>query len=108
MKNMHEIKISVLKDFSESPGGRIPEEGPYSGQEFREKILLPALNSSAKKIFIDLDGTDGYGSSFLEEAFGGLVRAGYSPEDLIGRIEFKSEDDDSVSDEIILYIKQAK
>lgn len=106
MKNQ-EIKISVAKDFSDSPGGRIPKEGPNSGQEFRTDFLIPALTQSDAEIFIDLDGTDGYGSSFLEESFGGLIRLGFDGNLILSRLNFKSEDDESVIEEIKQYIKEA-
>jgi hypothetical protein len=65
--------LSIAKDFSAFPAGRERKDGPYSGERFREEILMPRLESS-ESLEIDLDGTMGYGSSFLEEAFGGLVR----------------------------------
>ncbi|MCP5246651.1 MAG: STAS-like domain-containing protein [Burkholderiales bacterium] len=71
MKNTKEI--SVAKDFSETPAGRYYTDGPYSGQRFREEILFPAL-TNYDYVIVDLDGTLGYGSSFLEETFGGLIR----------------------------------
>lgn len=67
-------KLSVASDFSEFPAGRIPEDGPNSGERFREFFLLPLLNESKDKIEINLDDTLGYGSSFLDEAFAGLLR----------------------------------
>lgn len=67
------MKLSVARDFSEFPAGRHPDDGPYSGERFREEFLAPNLKSDGS-IEVDLDGTMGYGSSFLEEAFGGLVR----------------------------------
>lgn len=68
--------ISIAKDFSEFPAGRESEDGPNSGQRFRDEILGPNLQNleSGDFVEVDLDGTMGYGSSFLEEAFGGLVR----------------------------------
>ena len=70
------LRVSIAKDFSEFPAGREPEDGPNSGQRFRDEILFPRLKnaSSGDVVEVDLDGTMGYGSSFLEEAFGGLVR----------------------------------
>ena len=41
---------------------------------------------------IDLDGVRGFGSSFLEEAFGGLVRKGYPPEMVLGTFTLRSSD----------------
>lgn len=65
--------ISIAKEYSETPAGRYYTDGPYSGERFREEFLLPALNQYAH-VEVNLDGTLGYGSSFLEEAFGGLIR----------------------------------
>lgn len=74
---MAALHISIAKDFSEFPAGREPDDGPNSGQRFRDEILAPKLTSAGPEDYVevDLDGTMGYGSSFLEEAFGGLVRA---------------------------------
>ncbi|MHB8580512.1 MAG: STAS-like domain-containing protein [Ignavibacteriaceae bacterium] len=74
--------IKVASDFSRYPAGRYADDGPFSGQRFREEFLRPVLDANDTAI-IELDGVRGYGSSFLEEAFGGLVRAGYD----IGRVK---------------------
>lgn len=68
-----EILISIAKEFSETPAGRYFADGPFSGQRFREEKLYPALKEY-DLVVVDFDGTLGYGSSFLEEAFGGLIR----------------------------------
>ncbi len=95
--------IDVGKDFSQFPAGRYVSDGNFSGEKFRDKFLLPALEEF-KKIRILLDGTKGYGSSFLEEAFGGLVRKhGYAPDQLLATFEFESEDK-SLVEEIQEYI----
>lgn len=99
--------ISIAKDFARSTGGRVPEEGPNSGQEFRDNILVPALKKFAGEIVVDLDGTDGYGSSFLEEAFGGLVRLGFNAKELQDRFIFISNDDPTYEEEIRQYINEA-
>lgn len=65
--------LNIAKQFSRSPAGRYLTDGPYSGQAFRDNLLLPALQQS-EKVEVQLDGALGFGSSFLEEAFGGLVR----------------------------------
>lgn len=68
------LKYSIADQYTKTPGGR---KGDYSGEDFRIKVLhglyLKAKKEN-KKLIIDLDGGYGYGSSFLEEAFGGLVR----------------------------------
>jgi len=68
--------IDVRCDFSYFPGGRYRKGGENSGEEFRDDFLIPALREH-DVVAVHLDGTNGYGSPFLEEAFGGAVRAGY-------------------------------
>lgn len=65
--------IVIAKDFSRSPSGRYhPDDGPFSGQRFRDEFLYPAL--LVDEVEVNLDGVLTLGSSFLDEAFGGLVR----------------------------------
>ena len=71
------IKINVSKDFTNIPGGRFISEGKFSGEEFRNEILYPAYKEAVSrgcKIEVNLDGCYGFATSFLEEAFGGIVR----------------------------------
>ena len=73
------MTYNIAEQFSTTPGGRFRKHGPYSGEEFREDVLRGLLQSAIEsddKLAIVLDGTSGYGSSFLEEAFGGLIRLG--------------------------------
>lgn len=65
--------INIARDFSEIPGGRFPSDGPFNGQDFRDKFLAPTIRKYGG-VAVEFDGTEGFGSSFLEEAFGGLVR----------------------------------
>lgn len=65
--------IVIAERFSRSPSGRYhPADGEYSGERFRDEILYPALLKG--KVEVNLDGCLTLGSSFLDEAFGGLVR----------------------------------
>jgi hypothetical protein len=89
MATMNQLEISIAKQFSETPGGRHVKDSATSGERFREEILAPALQE-AEVIVVDLDGTLGYGSSFLEEAFGGLVRQGFTAETLHKKMKIKS------------------
>lgn len=66
--------INVASQFTRTPGGRYKTDGRFSGEEFREKILEPAYRSGAQEIVVNFDGVLGLSASFLEEAFGGLVR----------------------------------
>lgn len=76
--------ISVVRDFSDEPYGRFPEDGPDSAQRFRDELLIPALRQY-DKVTVDLRGAF-YGSSFLEETFGGLVRRGFKYDDLENKL----------------------
>ena len=97
--------ISVGKDFSIYPGGRTPDDGPDSGEDFREKFLVPVLKSH-QCLTIALDDTRGYGSSFLEESFGGLIRQGFTRQDIDKYIKLVS-DNPSLLAEINHYIDAA-
>jgi STAS-like domain of unknown function (DUF4325) len=105
-----QIIISIAKDFTRTPGARNIDEGAYSGEEFLDKILLPKFLEAIKEkcvLFIDLDDTEGYATSFLEEAFGGLARK-YDSQQVLDHIDFKSNDEPLLIEEIKLYIKEAK
>lgn len=101
--------IEVAKDFSDVPAGRLKKDGPASGEGFRE-LLLAKLRSS-DKVDVVLDGAEGYGSSFLEEAFGGLVRLGlFTADELKKRLNIiaRSEPFKIYVTEIWGYIERAK
>ena len=84
------MKISIATDYSDTPAGRYKSDGPYSGEKFRDDVLLKHLNQS-DIVEIDLDGSEGYGSSFLEECFGGLVRMGlFTSEELHKKLKFNA------------------
>lgn len=67
--NRHTFKIAEKFYY---PGPRYKKYGPCSGEEFKEHLL--ELLKKHQHLRVDLDGTLGYGSSFLEEGFGGLIR----------------------------------
>lgn len=87
------ITVNVARDFSPFLTGRYKTPGlRSSGEEFREHFLVPHLKKG-EKIRIEFDGVRGYGSSFLEEAFGGAVRETALPsEHVLSLIEIISED----------------
>lgn len=108
---MDRITIRI-SEFSKTPGSRYRDEGKkaHSGQEFRESILEPKFKEallSNTKILIDLDGTIGYGTSWLEEVFGGLAR-NYGFEKVFKILDFKSEEEDYLIEDIKQYIKDAE
>lgn len=104
--------LSVATDFSRTPGSRYIEEGDYSGELFRNETLEPAVRRALEegtKLRIDLDGTAGYGTSFLEEAFGGLVRdCAITGADLLRTLEFVSQEEPYLVEDITGYIKDAE
>lgn len=66
------IILNIATDFTPTPGARIYADGPFSGQEFYEKLLKKQFELAIKeevKLKVILDGVDGYTSSFINEAF---------------------------------------
>lgn len=95
--------IDIAASFTRFPGGRYRSDGNFSGERFRDDLLVPALKEN-ERVVIRLDGTVGYGSSFLEEAFGGVVRSGaFTADELLTKLSFESTDS-SLVDEIREYI----
>ena len=83
--------IDIAQDFSRSPAGRFISDGPNSGERLRN--MLADLLRGGEEIELRLDGTRGYGSSFLDAAFGGLVRiCGFDPAVLRNRIRIVTDD----------------
>lgn len=97
-----ELKICI--DFSKTPGPRYAEEGLFSGEIFRKKFLTPRLKEAIAKgevLIVNLDGTAGYGTSFLEESFGGLIREeGFNYSDVKKYLKIISEEEDYLKDDI--------
>lgn len=103
-----EKRINISRDFSDTPGARHPSDGPYSGEEFRNSLLEPLIEDEAvDNIIIVLDGVEGYATSFLEEAFGGLARK-YGKAICLKKLKFISNEDEILIDEIIEYINCAE
>lgn len=107
---MNDIKFNVVKDFSRTPSARVAKEGKYPGTDLRDKItpLIKQAIEQNKKFFIDLDGASGYGTSFLEEVFGGLIRnEHFKYSDLKSCLLIKSDEEPELIDEIWEYIEDA-
>lgn len=99
--------ISVAQDFTRTPGPRYIKQGDWSGEKFRK--LIERRLKEWGDVVIDLDGTRGYGSSFLDEAFGGLVREGVlSRNDALKRVQIRSEEDPTYKAEALQAIKAAE
>lgn len=100
--------INIAKDFASTPGARYKADGSFSGEEFRERCLEPYFQDveDDSKIVIILDGTEGYATSFLEEAFGGLARK-YGKKRCLERLSFISNEDKLLVDEVRTYIESS-
>ncbi len=103
------IQINIAKDYTRTPGARNISDCKYSGEEFREQFLDdhfkdPKDNTKIRVIF---DGAEGYATSFLEEAFGGLARK-YGTKRCLDRFEFISEEEPLLIEEVINYIKDSE
>jgi len=107
MKKVEKMQVNVGTDFSLNPAGRFADDGPASGEIFRDRILVPKLMKGSI-VDVYLDDAEGYGSSFLEEAFGGLVRnKKFAASDLHSRLNIFSIDE-SMIEEIWEYIDSAE
>lgn len=70
--------LKVLAEFTEFPGPRYIKQDQQhsSGEEFYITKLNPIFADCLRNkciLVVDLDGTSGYPSSFLDESFGQLV-----------------------------------
>lgn len=82
------IEISLVRDFTDAPGGRYRIQGDYSGEQFREDVLVPALSEHAH-VIVDLNGALGLPASFIDEAFGP-----FAAEVGVGKLEIRLDDND--------------
>ncbi len=83
------MMIDIAKSYSPYPSGRFPTDGAHNGQRFRDTVLVPAMQEALRQggepVVVNIDGVRTFGSSFLEEAFGGLVRKGIFTRDQVRR-----------------------
>ena len=102
-------KINIADEFTTLPGPRFYDEGPHSGEEFLQKLLLPRFleaRASGERLLIELDGAEfGYPASFLEESFGGLARL-HGIEPVNETLVFRSDDEPSLDRKIRQYIQE--
>jgi hypothetical protein len=69
------MKTTIIKfaaAFTDCPGGRSRIDGDFSGEQFREDLLEPAL-ARYDHVILDLNGVFSFPSSFVNEAFGVLA-----------------------------------
>lgn len=99
--------INISIDYTITPGARYIADGDFSGEEFLNKILEPKYRSLGEDeiLEINLDGTDGYATSFLDEAFGGLARK-YGKNIVLQKLKFISDEEPYLIEEIKNYINE--
>ena len=116
MKNneLNDLFLNVGAEFSNLPSGRFySDKTGSSGEQFREELLkvkLSKLKTGQKLTVVLDDQVEGYGSSFLVEAFAGMVKYGYMrKEELLSKLifSFKDDDFDFFKKRIIQYINEA-
>jgi hypothetical protein len=98
--------ISIAEDFSSTPGARYRTDGKFSGEEFFEQILKENFQKAVDngyELIVILDGTHGYATSFLDEAFGRLL-ACFSLEQTNKYLKIISEEEPYLKDEIQEYL----
>ncbi len=107
-------EINVVNDFSKKPYGRniddvTPAEYNDTGEAFRLRMLTPALrNPEYEKVKVVLSGYNRYGRSFLDEAFGGLIRQdGFTYQELIQRLSYEHSTVKSIEETITERIQKA-
>lgn len=88
---MENNNLLLIADFSRYPSGRDSNDSTYNGEDYRKNILLPKIETAIEQghvLTVSLRGVMSFGSSFLEEAFGGLVRKeGLSKADILSHLE---------------------
>lgn len=99
-----EIKYDIAKEYTATPIGRYKKDSPFSGEGFKD--ILARFIQDKQPIRLIMDNTGGYNPSFLEEAFGGLIREGISRELVEKYIHYETEDPSLIA-EIALYIDDA-
>lgn len=106
------LTIKIASDFSRAPGPRYISEGDNSGELFRGVHLFPKVEKAIathQELLVDLDGTAGFATSFLEESFGGLIRVNLVPlAKLDGVLKLKSIEEPELKKEIREYMVAAE
>jgi hypothetical protein len=107
---VRDYTLKISKDFTTFPGARYKNQGTFSGEEFRDDLLIPAFNkakAAGQKLTIDLDGTAGYAAIFLEEVFGGMVRQ-LRVKKLFNQLNIISKNEPYLIDDIKNYMQNAE
>lgn len=102
------IEISIRKDYTKLPGGRKIKDGKGSGEGFKELIKSRLVNGTNTPLLIDLDDTPGFESSFLDEAFGGLIRDQIVPVGWFSQFVTLKSSNEFLKKKILQYVLEAE
>jgi hypothetical protein len=109
---MDTVIYKIAKEFGVTTGPRFIHEGENSGEKLRTQYFFPFLKKAIaenKLVVVDLDGVVGYGTSFLEETFGGLIRYEGLSHDMVKKhLKFVSDEEPYLIADINHYIANAK
>jgi hypothetical protein len=100
------IKYNFSKKYSKYPGGRFERLGPYSGEDFRDRVLKKIFESNSS---IEIDATGvvtSFSPSFLDECFGSLAKE-YGLEVFNKKIIFFSSDNPILTEKMMHYVERA-
>ena len=88
------IILDIAEVFSRAPAGRVRADSNNSGEQFRQEWLRPKIDEAMKQgeeLEVRFDGLKGVSTSFMEEAFGGLVRKeGFAFEQIEGILKLSA------------------
>lgn len=106
-RNEQNVHLRLL-EYSRYPGPRYASQGPDSAEVFLRDLLRPRFFDAEGRnvhLIVDLDGTEGYTTAFLDGSFGELAREIGSSR-VLKTIEFITNDEPSLKEEIEFYMKQ--
>lgn len=90
---MTTMQINVATEFHPRPFGRTADHDPHAnGAKFRDEHLVPALREAVREggqLVVDFAGTGAVAPSFLEEAFGGLIEAGFDYDTIVRHLDIR-------------------
>jgi STAS-like domain of unknown function (DUF4325) len=110
MNNQSVIENVVrVIDFTQYPSGRHKAKGNTSGEEFRDEFIIKKLKQlkGSEPLVVDLDGTIGRNSSFLDEVFAGLVTKRFITRENFGIKIIVRTTSPSIAEEVNEYITDA-
>ncbi len=96
------MELNISTQYSDMLGARSGKREEYPGDIFYKELLKPYYLKAVEnneKLVINLDGTYGYPSSFIDESFGGLSRE-FGSQKVLNVIQFISKDQPGLIDVI--------